>query len=128
MFKELAPVCLYVLVGIISLTMAYKNLFSNRFIPFHEKAAGKPWDQVDNGLQAVVIALMRVSGLGFLVVTLLLTIFPIANYYLHNTFIKYAVPAERNGDGFNKKIEPSPIGYCFGAILAEWLRKGLFGK
>jgi hypothetical protein len=93
MFSELVSLCLYVFVGIISLTMAYKNLFSDRFIPFHEKAAGKPLEQVDNGLQAVIIALMRVSGLGFLAVAVLLILFPIANYYAQNTFIKYAVPA-----------------------------------
>jgi hypothetical protein len=93
MVSNLASVCLYVFVGIISRTMAYKNLFFNKFIPFHEKAAGKPLGQFDNGLQAVMIALMRVSGLGFLAVALLLMLFPVANYYAQNTFIKYAVPA-----------------------------------
>jgi hypothetical protein len=107
MFSELGPLCLYVLVGIISLTMAYKNLFSNRFIPFHEKAAGKSWEQVDEGIQKVIIALMRVSGLGFLVVSLLMILFPIANYYLHNTFITYAVPL-------------ISLVYCFGLFLINY--------
>jgi hypothetical protein len=93
MFGKLASIFLYAAVGIISLTMAYKNLFFNKFIPFHEKAAGKPLGHFDNGLQSVIIALMRVSGLGFLVVSLLLIILPITNYYAQNTFIKYVVPA-----------------------------------
>jgi hypothetical protein len=57
--------------------MAYKSLFSKKFLPFHEQAAGKPWHTVEDGLQRVVLALMKVSGLGFLVVGLLLIIFPI---------------------------------------------------
>lgn len=107
MIIKLIPICLYMVVGLISLTMAYKSIFSTRFIPFHEKAAGKTWDQVDNGLQSVIIALMRVSGLGFLVVALLLIIFPLFNYYYKNSFIQYAVPM-------------ISLVYCFGLFLFNY--------
>lgn len=86
------PVGLYFLVGVVSLIMAFKSLFSGKFIPFHEEAAGRPWNRVDAPLQLVIIALMRVSGLGFLVIALLLTIFPIVNYFRHDPFVKYAIP------------------------------------
>ncbi len=89
---KIIPVCLYMIVGVVALTMAYKNMFSNRFIAFQEKAAGKSWDEIEKGIQSVLIALMRVSGLGFLVVALLLMVFPLAAYPGNNAFVQYAVP------------------------------------
>jgi hypothetical protein len=89
---EIIPVVLYLLVGVISLNMAYKNLFSNKFLAFHENVAGISWANIERPLQLVIITLMRVSGLGFLVVGLLLTIFPIVNYSKPHIFITYAIP------------------------------------
>jgi hypothetical protein len=90
---NITPIALYFMVGVISLVMAYKSLFFKKFIPFHEQAAGKPLESLDLPIQHVIIALMRVSGLGFLVVALLLCIFPVVNYFRPDAFAKYAVPA-----------------------------------
>ena len=89
---KIIPIGLYFIVGAISLVMAFKSLFSKKFIPFHGAAAGRPWDQVDRPLQLVIIALMRVSGLGFLAVALLLMVFPTVNYFQPDAFVKYAIP------------------------------------
>ncbi len=62
--------CLYALVGAISLAMAFRSLRAKTFLPFHEAAAGRPWQTLETGLQAVVLTLLRVSGLGFLMVGL----------------------------------------------------------
>jgi hypothetical protein len=86
------PAALYFLVGLISLVMAFKSLSSTRFLPFHEAASGKSWDTLDKPLQGVIVALLRVGGLGFLVVGLLLLIFPIVNIYLHDPFAAFAIP------------------------------------
>ncbi len=43
-------------------------------------------------MQEVVIVLMRVSGLGFLIVGVMLIVFPPANYFLQSAFFRYAVP------------------------------------
>jgi hypothetical protein len=86
------PVGLYLSVSAISFIMAYKSIFSNTFLPFHGQAAGMSWDTIDRSLQFVVIALMRVSGLGFLVIALLLMISPIINYFNSHIFLKYGMP------------------------------------
>ena len=88
----LFPVALYFVVGLISLVMAQKSLLSKKLLPFHEAAAGKSWDAIDKPLQGVIIALLRVGGLGFLVVGLLLLIFPIVNIQNHGRFTMFAVP------------------------------------
>jgi hypothetical protein len=89
---ELIPIGLYIVVGLISLVMAYKSTCSNRFLPFHEKAAGKSWDDVEPGLRWIILALMRVSGLGFLVVALQLLIFPLVNLFRHDPWLQYGIP------------------------------------
>jgi hypothetical protein len=103
----LIPIILYGIVGIISLIMAYKNLSSKRFIAFHAKAATIPWDSINKPLQSVILALMKVSGLGFLVTALLLLVFPIVNYFRQDGFIKYSIPTVS-------------IIFCFGLFLINY--------
>ena len=90
---ELIAVIIYGIVGIISLIMAFKSLVSKRFILFHEKASGVSWADLDSRLQKVILALMKVSGLGFFIVALILLVFPVVNYLNPDEFLRYAVPS-----------------------------------
>lgn len=107
MALNIVSIVIFVLVGVISLSMAYKNIFSKQFIPFHENAAGQRLTELNEGLQSVIIALMRISGLGFFVVGVLLILFPAANYYYQNKFIGYAVPV-------------ISFIYCFGLFIYNY--------
>lgn len=89
---ETIPGVLYFIIGIVSLVMAFKSILSSKFISFHEAAAGKSLQSIDKPLQLVILVLMRVAGLGFLVVALLLMVFPLVNYFFPDLFLKYAIP------------------------------------
>jgi len=89
---KITPIALYFIVGAISMKMAFKNLFAAKFLPFHEKASVTPWNEIDNQLKAVILSLLRLSGMGFLITALLMLVFPIVNYFNPNTFSKYAIP------------------------------------
>ncbi len=89
---SIISVALYFIVGVICLAMAFKSISSKKYLPFHEEAAGKAWDNIDKPLQYVILTILRISGLGFLVVGLLLIIFPCVNYFRPDTFVKYSVP------------------------------------
>lgn len=89
---KISPILLYMIVGVISMVMAVKNLLSTKFLPFHEKAANKPWDEIDNPLKQVILTLLRLAGLGFLIIAILLLVFPIVNYFIPNNFYKYSIP------------------------------------
>jgi hypothetical protein len=89
---KIIPILLYMIVGVISMVMAVKNLFSNKLAPFHEKAAKKPWDEIDNPLKQVILTLLRLAGLGFLIIAILLLAFPVINYFIPNEFYKYSIP------------------------------------
>jgi len=89
---DIIPILLYMIIGVISMVMAFKNLFSTRFLPFHEKAANKQWDEIDTSLKLVILSLLRLAGMGFLIVSVLLLVFPIINYFNPNNFYKYSIP------------------------------------
>ena len=89
---KIIPVTLYVVVGAISMAMAYKNLFAAKFLPFHEKVSAKQWNEIENPLKLVIISLLRLAGLGFLIISILLLVFPVVNYFEPNTFYKYVIP------------------------------------
>jgi len=86
------PTVIYIIVGIISMIMAYKSLFSDKFLPFHEKASNKIWEEIEGPLQIVILTFMRLTGLGFLIVSILLLVFPIINYYCPNRIYEYFIP------------------------------------
>jgi hypothetical protein len=89
---DIIPILLYMIIGVISMVMAFKNLISTRYLPFHEKAANKQWDEIDASLKLVILSLLRLSGLGFLIISILLLVFPIINYFVPNILYKYSIP------------------------------------
>jgi hypothetical protein len=101
---NLISTLIYVFVGIICLFMAYKSIFSKKILPFHEEAAGTSWDSIDKRLQNVVITILRISGLGFLIIFLFLSVFSIINYFKPDPFIKFSIPS-------------ISLIYCFGLFL-----------
>jgi hypothetical protein len=54
------------LVGLISLSMAWKGRSAGRLLPFHQAGTGREWSELSPGEQSVSIALTRSLGLGFL--------------------------------------------------------------
>jgi len=104
---KIIPVLLYIIVGMISMVMAYKNLFSDKFLPFHEKAANKKWEEIDSSLKLVILTFMRLTGLGFLIVSILLLVFPIVNYFVQNKFYEYFIPV-------------LALIFCFGLFLINY--------
>jgi hypothetical protein len=89
---SLISIGLYFIVGVISLYMALKSFLSKKFLPFQEEAAGIPWKKISKPLQSVILTSIKVSGLGFLVVALLLMVFPGVNYFIRDRFVEYSVP------------------------------------
>jgi hypothetical protein len=99
---------IYIMVGIICLLMAYKSISSKKYLPFHEEAAGTPWDSIEKPLQNVILTILRISGLGFFILFLFLVVFSSVNYFKPDPFIKYSVPII------------SSI-YCFGLFLFNFI-------
>ena len=88
----IVSVILYCLVGVVSFVMAYKALTTKKFLPFHEHASGVSWETLDVRMQHVILALTRISGLGFCTLGILLITFPIAMVHSHDAVQRYLIP------------------------------------
>jgi hypothetical protein len=75
---RLLPTVLSLPVGLVSLRMAAKGLSARTWLPFHEAAAGTSFGALAPRLQALILLLVRLVGLGFLVQFLLLAAIPLA--------------------------------------------------
>jgi hypothetical protein len=104
---KILPIILYFIVGVIALIMAHKSLFSKTFLSFHEKAVGITLDKLDINIQNIILSLMRTTGLGFLIVGILLLFVPLISYFKSETMIMLFIP-------FICLI------YCFGLFLVNY--------
>ena len=82
----------YLAIGLVSLVMAMKSFLARTFLPFHQEAYGKNWESIDVNLQLVFLALLRISGLGFLVIAFLLLSTPFFNYVNPNFYFQFFIP------------------------------------
>lgn len=67
----------YLITALAGLIFASLYLFRGEFMPYHEVAVGKSWQMLNNEYQVLILALMRVSGGGWLAtsVAILLLLF-----------------------------------------------------
>lgn len=73
---RLVSLALSLLVSLVSLRMAVKGLFAREWLPFHGAAAGVGWDSLAPRVQRLLVFLVRMAGLGFLALFLLLASIP----------------------------------------------------
>jgi hypothetical protein len=83
---------LYLIVGVISLMMAAKIFFSPKFLPFQQEAYGKEWESIDPNLQDVILTILKLSGLGFLTIGIVLIVCPVYLFFIPDTFIRFFIP------------------------------------
>ena len=74
------------------LVFGFRYLFSSQFMPYHSAAIGLPWEQVQPGVQFVILALMRVVGGSF--IALAIALLMILNIPFRNGYrwAHYTVP------------------------------------
>jgi len=89
---QIVTTCLYAFVSIISLVMALKALRARKLLPFQEAAAAQPWHELSAGLQAVILSLLRLSGLGFLIVALQLGVGAVAGNFHRDHAVMFTLP------------------------------------
>jgi hypothetical protein len=81
----------YILGGILGLTFAMIYLTHDGFMPYHADAVGKEWTQVDEKMQILIIALMRVSGGGWLATTIAMFFFLYARIHFRIIIFSFAL-------------------------------------
>jgi hypothetical protein len=64
----------YSIVALISLVLGSIYLFSSQFMPYHAAALGTSWAALEPAEQTLILALMRVSGGGWVAVGIALAV------------------------------------------------------
>jgi hypothetical protein len=57
---------LLLLVVNLGLVLGLKYLLATSFTPYHAQVVGKPWEQLEPRVQAIIVGMLRVIGGGFL--------------------------------------------------------------
>ena len=76
----------YSLVALVSILFGLIYLIRNEFMPYHSKAIGSSWSDVERNLQVLIIALMRAAGGGFLATGLAILILLIVPWRAGDTW------------------------------------------
>jgi hypothetical protein len=69
-----AVIC-FSMVIFIGMVFAFLYLFRRKFMPYHADAVEKSWDELDQRVRVLILALMRVAGGGWMASSLALGIF-----------------------------------------------------
>ena len=82
--KTVKIICIiiYCIAAITGFVFAIMYLFRVEFMPYHEVAIGRPWTEISEEYRVLILALMRVSGGGYVassVGILLLLFIPLRN-------------------------------------------------
>jgi ABC-type polysaccharide/polyol phosphate export permease len=54
------------LAGLIAIFFGFKYLLAREYMPYHATVVGRPWEQLEPGVQAVIIGMYRIMGGGFI--------------------------------------------------------------
>ncbi len=83
---------IYFLTGIVSLVVGLWFLTAKQFFYYHAQATGLKWEQIDQKLQLIILALMKVGGVGYIALSLFLIIFTITGDFEKNRVLKISIP------------------------------------
>lgn len=83
---------IFMWVGIITLCVGMKFLKAKVFFPYHKEASGMEWKDVNEKLQVVILAIMRMAGFGILCLSIMMIFYVLFIFNNNNIFIKYSVP------------------------------------
>ena len=88
--RTIAYLC-YGLVGLLGFVFAYIYLIRPEFMPYHADAVGASWNEIDASIKVLIIALMRVSGGGWLATSLSITLLLIARIKFQKIYFGFAL-------------------------------------
>ena len=88
----IAFIC-YGLYALVSILSGMVFLTRSTFMPFHQEALGKTWEQVDPNVQALLLGLMRSAGGGLMTSGIGVAILLFIPFRAEATWATYSIPA-----------------------------------
>lgn len=89
----LAAFVCYGLSALLSMLFGIIYLVRSTFMPYHQEALGKPWQQLDQKLRVLLIGLMRTAGGGLLATGVSAAILLLIPFRAGESWSIYSIPA-----------------------------------
>jgi len=89
---EFAATVCYALAVLVAMAFGVVYLTRSRFMPYHSDALQRNWDELDSQLQALLLALMRAVGGGWLTASLSVAFLLVFPFRAGETWARYAIP------------------------------------
>jgi hypothetical protein len=87
---KIAFLC-YLLVILSGITIGLVYLFSPEIMPYHQRAIGVMWRDLEPGLQLVLLTLLKGTGLGILMTSLALGLLLVIPFRRGETWSRWAI-------------------------------------
>ena len=82
----------YSLIAVVSIVFGLIYLIRPQFMPYHGVALAKSWSEVEPNIQTLILALMRVSGGGFVATGITIIILLAIPFQAEEQWAIYAIP------------------------------------
>jgi hypothetical protein len=82
----------YLVMGAVSIVVGVTYFTAKQFMPYHAQAVGTPWQEVDTGVQTLILALMKVAGGGWFVLGFLTIILALAEFRTRSAVARWTLP------------------------------------
>lgn len=89
---EFAATACYALAVVVTMAFGLLYLSRSRFMPYHSDALQASWEELDSELQALLLALMRGVGGGWLAASLSVAFLLVFPFRAGETWARYAIP------------------------------------
>ena len=87
-----AALAIYLIIGTVNVVLGGLYFTSEQFMSHHSQAVGAPWREVDPGAQALILALMKMAGGGWIVLGFFTIILALAEFVRSSIVSRWALP------------------------------------
>ena len=84
---------IYLVIGAVNIVLGITYFSSKQFLSYHAQAVGAPWQDVDLGVQTLILALMKVAGGGWLALGFFTIILALAAFKTRSAVARWTLPA-----------------------------------
>lgn len=84
---------IFLMVGIITFSISLRFLLSKEFFTYHSEATGMKWKDLNESLQIIILAIMKMAGFGILCLSITIIIYSFFIFSNNNNIvIRYLIP------------------------------------
>lgn len=87
-----AALAIYLVIGVIDIVLGVRYFSATEFMSYHSQAVGAPWQELDLGVQTLILALMKIAGAGWFVLGFFTIILAFAAFKTASAVMRWTLP------------------------------------